>query len=417
MSLGRASIVVAALAGVLVAGVVLFGARSGLEPAASAALAGFICAITVVAARLSTAAAPPEPSAPSASVTLPSNLPPKGDRETLLRAVVEHAPMAVLVYGDTGRISYSNVEARELFFEGRPLDGENFLRLVELAPEALKDGLTRQNDALFTVEKSGGLDTYTLARRALDLDGEPHTLLMVKQLTPELDRQEVEVWKKVIRIINHELNNSLAPISSMVHSARLIAQNPEQLAKLDRVFDTIEERTQHLAAFLEGYARFARLPRPRAETVSWPPFLDSLRSLYPDVSIAEAPAMDGFFDRGQLQQVAINLLKNAIEASNGAEGVALSVTSTPNGESTLSVVDRGSGMTDEVLQSALVPYFSTKAKGTGLGLALCREIIEAHRGKLSLSRRDGGGIEVSCWLPGRAPGSPPRTGRLTLTRA
>ena len=76
-----------------------------------------------------------------------------------------------------------------------------------------------------------------------------------------------------------------------------------------------------------------------------------------------------------------------------------------------------SGMTDEVLQSALVPYFSTKAKGTGLGLALCREIIEAHRGKLSLARRDGGGIEVSCWLPGRAPGSPPRTGRLTLTRA
>jgi signal transduction histidine kinase len=74
-------------------------------------------------------------------------------------------------------------------------------------------------------------------------------------------------------------------------------------------------------------------------------------------------------------------------------------------------------MTDEVLRSALVPFFSTKEKGTGLGLALCREIVEAHRGKLRLSRREGGGLEVTCWLPGKSTVEKPRTGRLTLTRA
>ncbi len=74
-------------------------------------------------------------------------------------------------------------------------------------------------------------------------------------------------------------------------------------------------------------------------------------------------------------------------------------------------------MTDEVLKSALVPFFSTKEKGTGLGLALCREIVEAHRGKLRLARRAGGGMEINCWLPGRATVIAPRTGRLTLTRA
>ncbi len=338
-------------------------------------------------------------------------------REELLRAVVETAPMAVLVFGETGRITFSNEEARRLFSEGRPLDGENFLKLVEQAPETLRQGLVRPTDALFTLEEDGELETYSLARRMIELAGEPHTLLMVKELTPELGRQQIDVWKNVIRIINHELNNSLAPIASMVHSARLIAKHPEQIGKLDRVFDTIEERTRHLTDFLEGYARFARLPRPRQESVAWATFLDGLRALYPNVRIGEPPPGEGWFDPGQLQQTLINLLKNAIEASNGDSGVELDARVTSDGATSLVVSDRGSGMTDEVLRSATVPFFSTKDRGTGLGLALCREIVEAHRGKLLLARREGGGMEVTCWLPGRAALSPPRTARLTLTRA
>jgi two-component system, NtrC family, nitrogen regulation sensor histidine kinase NtrY len=338
-------------------------------------------------------------------------------REALLRAIVETAPMAVLVFGETGRITFSNDEARRLFSEGKPLDGENFLRLVEQAPETLRQGLVRPTDALFSVEEGGELDTYSLARRTIELGGESHTLLMVKELTPELGRQQIDVWKNVIRIINHELNNSLAPIASMVHSARRITKHPEQIGKLDRVFDTIEERTRHLTAFLEGYARFARLPRPHLENVPWAAFLDGLRSLYPNVRIGEAPPGEGWFDPGQLQQTLINLLKNAVEASNGDAEVELDVRVAGDGATTLVVADRGRGMTDEVLRSATVPFFSTKQRGTGLGLALCREIIEAHRGRLSLARREGGGMEVTCWLPGRAALSPPRTARLTLTRA
>src|SRR4029078_3975950 len=131
---------------------------------------------------------------------------------------------------------------------------------------------------------------------------------------PELGRQEIDVWKNVIRIINHELNNSLAPISSMVHSARLIAQNPQQLPKLTRVFDTIEERTQHLTAFLEGYARFARLPKPRPTQVAWGPFADGVRALFPDVALADLPQRPGWFDPAQIQQVLVNVIKNAQEA-------------------------------------------------------------------------------------------------------
>ena len=337
-------------------------------------------------------------------------------KERLLQTVVENAPMAIVLYGQTGKLLYSNAEARELFFEGRSLTGENFLRLLDRAPEALRQGLLDESDVLFTVEQEGEAGTYHLAKRYFDLEREPYTLLMVKHLTPELGRQEIEVWKKVIRLINHELNNSLAPISSMVHSARLIAKSPTQLAKLDRVFETIEERTAHLAAFLEGYARFARLPKPRLARVPWGPFLDGIRMLYPELNVADAPSHDGYFDAGQIQQAVINLLKNAFEASPQRSAVELAVTAEDGGASTVTVADRGTGMTDEVLKNALLPFFTTKEKGTGLGLALCREIVEAHRGKLRVARREGGGIVVSLWLPSRHLALPNRTGRLTLTR-
>ena len=337
-------------------------------------------------------------------------------KELLLQTIVETAPMAIVLYGDNGKLAYSNAEARALFFEGRSLTGENFLRLLDNAPEALRQGLLTESDALFTVEEDDEPHTYSLAKRYFEHEGLPHTLLMVKHLSPELGRQEIEVWKKVIRLINHELNNSLAPISSMVHSARLIAKNPEQLGKLTRVFDTIEERTSHLTAFLEGYAKFARLPRPRIARVPWAPFLESLHVLYPELKVGPAPAQDGFFDAGQIQQALINVLKNSFEASVGPAQVELLVVATDDGAATLTISDRGSGMSDEVLKNALLPFFSTKEKGTGLGLALCREIVDAHRGKMRLARRAGGGIVVSLSLPSKSIAVPSRTGRLTLTR-
>jgi signal transduction histidine kinase len=152
--------------------------------------------------------------------------------------------------------------------------------------------------------------------------------------------------------------------------------------------------------------------------VVWQSFLDNLQALFPKVKIGPAPSTDAWFDAGQIQQTLINLLKNAAEAGSADVPTELEVEMSADGAATITVADRGTGMTDEVLRSALVPFFSTKEKGTGLGLALCREIVEAHRGKLRLSRRQGGGLEVTCWLPGKATvDKPPRTGRLTLTRA
>ena len=337
-------------------------------------------------------------------------------RRKLLEAIGGWAPVAILLYADSGAIVYVNGEARELFFEGRNPEGGNFLHMLQAAPEPLRAALLSEDDALFTLETGAERESYNLAKRYFEVEGEFYTLVIVKQMTRELYRREADVYKRVIRVISHEFNNSLAPITSLIHSAKLIAQRPEHLPKLEKVLGTIEERATHLNTFLEGYASFARLPRPRPQVVAWPGFLEGIRSLWPSVEVGTAPPRPGYFDAAQMQQVLINLLKNADEAKKDDSKVRLNVESTNDGGTLFRVTDRGCGMTSDVLKNALEPFFSTKERGSGVGLALCREIVEAHNGTLKIEPGDGGGTVVSCWVPGQGAALPARTGRLTLSR-
>jgi two-component system nitrogen regulation sensor histidine kinase NtrY len=270
-------------------------------------------------------------------------------------------------------------------------------------------------DRLFTVEQAGNSETYHLSKRNFELHGVTHTLLMVKHLTRELRRQEIEIWKKLIRVLSHELNNSLAPISSLVHSARLITK-AESSPKLERVFSTVEERVRHLQDFVEGYARFARLPKPRCEHVDLHEFVQHLEAMAPYARLSLLTDGTAYFDRAQLEQVAINLLKNAREAGGREADISVEVGVSSSGGVTLAVADRGSGMSDQVLSQALLPFYSTKEQGTGLGLALCREIVEAHGGSIQLVNREGGGLTVTCQLPGFEPREAPSSVKLTLSR-
>src|SRR5690606_14523247 len=146
------------------------------------------------------------------------------------------------------RVVYSNLAARQTFLGGRRLEGLSFRELLDLAQEPLKHAVEENEDTLFTVEEDGESQIYHLAQRGFLLNSQSHRLYLLKQLTRELSRQEVETWKRVIRVIAHELNNSLAPISSLAHSGRHAHEpDPEQL---QRIFRTIEDRAQHLHSFI-----------------------------------------------------------------------------------------------------------------------------------------------------------------------
>jgi nitrogen fixation/metabolism regulation signal transduction histidine kinase len=316
-------------------------------------------------------------------------------RELLLDSILQRSPMAVLMVNAGDRIVYSNSAAREMFGGGARLDGSHFAGVEQgLLPE-LRDALRAGGDAIFSAPAGDQEETFRVSQRVVHLNTQRHRLILLERLTPELRRQEVNIWKKAIRVINHELNNSLAPVSSLFHSARLVRSRPDQEHRLDEIYEAIQDRLEYLRRFLEGYAQFARLPQPRKETVLWLPFLDEVRRLYP-FDVEGDPPRDGTFDRGQIQQVLINLLKNAHES--GSKEVTVSVDAVAGG-ARLRVMDRGPGMTEETMRQAILPFYSTKEGGTGLGLALCSEILEAHGGRLRLQAREGGGTVVTCWIP------------------
>jgi signal transduction histidine kinase len=263
----------------------------------------------------------------------------------------------------------------------------------------LREALRSGRDALFSLEQAGEEEVFHVARRAFELNGQRHDLTLVKRLTPELRRQEVDVWKRAIRTLSHEINNSLAPVASLARSLRHMAGKPEHAQRLESALDVIEERATHLKEFLDGYARFARLPQPVPREVDLAAFLEELRQLFPFQTEGRLPSRPVRFDPAQMQQALINLLKNAQESGSPPEEVRLVVEDLGEGGLRLRVQDRGAGMSDDVLRKALLPFYTSKAGGSGLGLPLCREIVEAHGGHLRIERREGGGTEVVCWLP------------------
>ena len=318
-------------------------------------------------------------------------------RELMLDAVIQSTPWALVLCNAKGRVVYSNVAARQLFHQGRRFEGHALAEVLQDAPETLREAVQGGRGGMFSMQQDGEDEIYYLSREHFTLNAQRHDLYLFKQLTRELNRQEVAIWKKVIRVLSHELNNSLAPITSLAHSGRVLAGQAED-AKLAGVLGTIEERAQHLKHFIDGYGRFAKLPAPRIERVEWSGFVKSLNGLAPFRLEGKLPAEPAHFDPTQLQQVLINLLKNAHESGSAKDAVTLSVRQNLEGLR-LDVADGGPGMSPDVLEQALLPFYSTKQSGTGLGLPLCREIVEAHGGRLSLANRAEGGLIVRVWLP------------------
>lgn len=338
-------------------------------------------------------------------------------RSALLNAILEHAPTAVVLYGNLGHVEFSNRAARELLAEGASLDGLNFLELLASAPTPLRDAALADEDTVFSLDQGTGREVFRLARRHLELNGDPHILLLLERVTRELSRSEAAGYKRLIRLLCHELNNSLAPVSSLIHTARVVLQGATRLERLGVVLDTIGERANHLRTFVDGYALFARLPTPRPSAVPWDSFVARISTLYPGVAFDAAPRGEGWFDPVQIEQAVINLVKNALESDGAEATTSVSIESMPQGGARFTVSDRGIGMSSEVEQQALLPFFSTKEGGSGLGLPLCKEIVEGHGGTIEFAPREGGGLSVALVLPGRAsPDSIAHTGRLTLTR-
>ncbi len=196
-------------------------------------------------------------------------------RELLLDTVAQHSPVALVLVDPHERVVYANIAARHLLNDGRSLLGADFTMILEVAPTALREAIASGGDCLFSTRIAATEETFSLSQRAFMLQGQRHRLFLLKTLTRELSRQEVATWKKLIRVVSHELNNSLAPIASMADTGRELLRRGDSSTLVD-VFAAIRERAAHLHQFVAGYAAISRLPAPRPDRVNWVELIEDL---------------------------------------------------------------------------------------------------------------------------------------------
>ena len=318
-------------------------------------------------------------------------------RELLLDKITQSSPEVLFLVNDQQQVIFSNIAARRFFNCSKGLDGNLLSHLLTTAPKGAEAAIAEKKEGLFSIVfDEDEPQTWHMSTGKFSLNNQEHTLFILKQMTRELSRQEVAVWKKVIRVISHELNNSLGPISSMLHSGGIISEKLNE-ERLTRVFSTIDERIQHLSDFVQGYGKFAKLPEPKIQAIDWGHLIATLKSQWQFIDLS-SEKQTVYADPVQIEQLLINLIKNAHESGSLPEDVSIRLEQRQN-ESCISVMDKGKGISENVMANALIPFYSTKASGSGLGLALCREITDAHHGNIGLFNRDGGGLTVRVILP------------------
>jgi nitrogen fixation/metabolism regulation signal transduction histidine kinase len=316
----------------------------------------------------------------------------------LLARILEvmHAPLFAFDREDTLQL-VNNAGAQLL---GRPLAR----CFGHSARELGLDNLLASADQ--TIHSFGAKPSRWLLRKALfRQDGAPHTLLLLADVSQPLQEEEQIAWKRLIRVLGHELSNSLAPIKSIAGSllARAESINADETTVRDfrRGLSVVESRADALHRFVQSYRLLAQLPPPHLKPVQAGPLLERVALLEQRVPVRLAPGPPVLLnaDPDQLEQMFINLLTNAADASlaNGAKPVQISWRLA---ESDFVVAIEDSGMGIANTENLFVPFYTTKPKGSGVGLALAQQIARAHGGEIRLvNREDGAGARAIIHLP------------------
>ena len=250
----------------------------------------------------------------------------------------------------------------------------------------------------------GGAGRYDVRRGAFRQDGRPHTLLVLADVTRALREEELQAWRRLVRVLSHEINNSLAPIRSIAGTLQtLLGRTPRPADAEDdlrRGLQVIAGRSEALVRFMSAYARLARLPAPQRSPLDvglWVTRIAALETRIA-VNVEAGPSTRIAADGDQLDQLLINLVRNAADAALETGGGVRVRWSAENGTVAVEVEDDGPGLASS--SNLFVPFFTTKKQGSGIGLVLSRQIAEAHGGSLRLENRsDGQGVIATVVLP------------------
>lgn len=317
----------------------------------------------------------------------------------LLQTVLKHVSVAVICYRENGEVVFANNAFNDLLELGALI---NINKLEDSYP-AIYQVMTADE-----VAPSGWIDHKNgqklfVKTESFKLKGQAHKLASLTDIRNSLDAKELESYQKLMRVMTHEIMNSTTPILSLIRVVNKKLVSDEKLTDLSAKdqknvafsLQAIEERTAGMLKFVEAYKQINRPIQVQPEPVESQILLDSVTSLMSPESGIVLTVNDHLkaplnIDRNLMSQVLINLVKNALEAVKGVEGAAVSLSASRLADRVMiEVTDNGPGVPEKSVSEIFVPFFTTKAEGSGIGLALSRKIVRAHKGLLEYKREAG----------------------------
>ena len=323
------------------------------------------------------------------------------EASALVRTVMTELDVAVLTFDDADRVQFANRAAERLLARTpEQLLGRTAADLG--LAEMFEGEVARTVSAAFP----GASGKFAIRRSSFRQNGRPHQMLVLTDLSRALRDEERQAWQRLIRVLGHEMNNSLAPIKSLAGTmGALVAKSPrpdDWESDLQSGLSIIASRAGSLSRFMDAYSRLARLPSPRMEPVPVPDWIRRIAVLETRVKVvvAAGPDLSISADGDQLDQLLINLVRNGADAvlETGRAGQVSVGWRVEDDQLVVQVRDEGPGLAGSA--NLFVPFFTTKPGGSGIGLALCRQIADAHGGSLTLENRvDGVGCVATLRLP------------------
>lgn len=333
-----------------------------------------------------------------------------------LRALTEHVPVPLLSVHPDGRINLHNNAARRLFgsvhvtqVEDLKSFGEEFARQIA----AVSPG-ERRMAALCIDELQQQL---TVSATEIVIAGKMEKLVSLQNIQSELDGVQLQAWQDLVRVLTHEIMNSITPVASLAKTATELVEDAigklgeqpdiqEELADVKSAVTTVARRSDGLMHFVQSYRRLTRLPAPKQRLIQLTGLFASVRELvatdWQEAGIAlsmraEPETLELTADRDMVEQVLLNMLRNAAEALAGCEHPRTDVLGYLNrqGHVSIEISDNGPGIPPEIAGNVFVPFFTTKREGSGVGLALTRQVMLAHGGTVSLGTSQSGGAKFT----------------------
>ncbi len=331
-----------------------------------------------------------------------------------LQTIVEHINIGLLCTNEAQEVILMNKALQQLLHKSYLVKLESLQQVDPSLWQTVK-ALTPGERSLYKLNTDNRLTQIAIQAIDLIMQGERLRLYTFQNIQTELEEQELQAWQKLIRILTHEIMNSVAPIASLSSTIRdVIALNDQQLdegmmARVKSSVEVIQKRSEGLLDFTETYRSLTRLPQPKFQTVEAGKLTRQLTTLFQPSAAERRIAFEVYLppnpvhfqaDPGLLEQVLINLIRNAMEAVAEREHptVELHVARNPAGRVVIQVADNGIGIPTEMLEQIFVPFFTTKDEGSGIGLSLSRQIMRMHKGNIEVQSVENKGTVVTLTL-------------------